>query len=222
MADELLEVPLFPLSLVLFPGMALPLHIFEPRYRRMTADCLDTNLPIGIVMALPESMPGNEVPAQVGTFARIVDYERLPDGRYNLLAAGTERFEVVELRHDKPYLRAVVRPIRDLPIENRDELEALTREARATLDDYLHVVLTLLGTEDRPIEVPNDPCDLSYLMATCLGCDDPDKQRLLEMRSVAERLSTGIELLRNEIGNLAAQADTGAPPPPDGDRSRLN
>ena len=90
MSATLLGIPLFPLHVVLFPGMALPLHVFEPRYRRMTSDCLDSNLPIGIVLALPGSVQGHEIPAPVGTFARIVDYERLPDGRYNLLTVGTQ------------------------------------------------------------------------------------------------------------------------------------
>ena len=70
-SDELFEVPLFPLNVVLFPSMALPLHIFEPRYRQMTADCLADQAPFGVVLAQPDSTQGNEKPARVGTLARI-------------------------------------------------------------------------------------------------------------------------------------------------------
>src|SRR5690348_5066740 len=108
MADELFEVPLFPLNVVLFPGMALPLHIFEPRYRKLTADCLADQAPFGVVLAMPEGEFGQEVPARVGTLARIVDYEQLPDGCYNILTVGTRRFEIVELRREKKYSTALV------------------------------------------------------------------------------------------------------------------
>ena len=116
MADEpkdLFEVPLFPLSVVLFPGMALPLHIFEPRYRDMMADCLADQAPFGVVLAIAEQPHGQEVPAKIGTLARIADYEQLPDGRYNLLALGTRRFQILETRHERPYLTGLVRPFCD-------------------------------------------------------------------------------------------------------------
>lgn len=215
MAGTLLEIPLFPLHVVLFPGMALPLHIFEPRYRKMTADCLDSNLPIGIVLALPGSTQGHEIPARVGTFARIVDYERLPDGRYNLLTVGTQRFHVVEERHENhPYLTGRVEPLDDIPDENAQEQARLATQAHEVLGNYLRTVLTLLGSEDRAIEVPEDATDLSYLIATCLGCDDDQKQQFLENTSVSARLAAGIQGLCDEIAVLEQQTDGGDGQPP--------
>lgn len=226
MAGALLEIPLFPLHGVLFPGMALPLHVFEPRYRRMTSDCLDSNLPFGIVLAMPGSVHGQEIPAPVGTFARIVDYERLPDGRYNLLTIGTQRFRIVEEPHDNPlYLTGWVEPLDDVPDTDAREQAYLAAEAHEALAVYLRSVLTLLGSEERTIAVPEDAADLSYLIATCLGCDDDQKQRMLEITSISARLTAGIHGLRAEIEALARQSDDGSDdgcPPFDSDRTGLN
>lgn len=226
MAGPLLDIPLFPLHVVLFPGMALPLHIFEPRYRRMTSDCLDSNLPIGIVLALPGSIQGFEIPARVGTFARIVDYERLPDGRYNLLTIGTQRFRIVEEQRDSQlYLMGRVEPLDDVPDVDGREQAYLAAEAHEALARYLRTVLALLGSEERAIAVPEDAVDLSYLIATCLGCDDDEKQRLLETTSLSGRLTAGIHGLRDEIAALERQSESGnddSHPPLDIDHTRLN
>lgn len=226
MAGPLLEIPLFPLHVVLFPGMALPLHIFEPRYRRMTSDCLDSNLPIGIALTMPGSVPGREIPARVGAFARIVDYERLADGRYNLLTIGTQRFRIVEERRGgRPYLTGCVEPLDDVPDSDARELQRLASEGHAALEEYLCAVLRLLDSEDHTIAVPEDATDLSFLIATCLSCDDDQKQRLLELTSVSARLVAGIRGLREEITALQRQgegADDDRLPPFESDRSRLN
>jgi Lon protease-like protein len=205
-ASTSLEIPLFPLHVVLFPGMALPLHIFEPRYQRMTSDCLDTNLPIGIVLAMPGSSQGHEIPARVGTFARIIDYERLPDGRYNLLTLGTQRFRILEERRTGHiYLTGVVEPLDDKPDGASLDVPQLAAEANEALSSYLRAVLALLGSEERSIAVPEDATDLSYLIATCLGCEDDTKQELLEITSLSARLTAGIKGLRDEIATLERQ-----------------
>lgn len=225
MGSALLEIPLFPLHVVLFPGMALPLHIFEPRYRRMTSDCLDSNLPIGIVLALPGSVHGHEIPATVGTFARIVDYARLPDGRYNLLTVGTQRFRLLAEEHEShPYLIGQVEPLDDAPDVDTQEQARLATEARTALTLYLHTVLALLGSEEPTITPPEDACDLSYLIGACLSCEDDQKQRLLEVTSVSARLVAGIQGLRDEIVALERQSadDDDTQPPFDVDRTRLN
>lgn len=223
MADEQWETPLFPLNVVLVPGMALPLHIFEPRYRQMTCDCLDSDVQVGIVLARPASEQGQEIYARVGTLARIVDYERLPDGRYNLLAVGTERFEVLELRHGRPYLSALVRR---LPDEDERRTPArlmdLAGEARAALAEYLRHVLTIVGNADCEIAVPDEPVELSYVIVMCLAREDADKQRLLEMTSVSRRLEAGARLLRADNHALAHQAARMSHEPPDERHAALN
>jgi len=230
MADELFKVPLFPLNVVLFPGMALPLHIFEPRYREMTADCLADQAPFGVVLALADEQSDGGVAARVGTLARIADYERLPDGRYNMLALGTSRFEVIgyqgemadtDEQNDKTYLVGIVRPLRDFE-DSTSGLDHLVEEARSALDDYLHVMFTLVGSEDRKLEVPHEAGELSYLIGMCLMCEDCEKQRLLETTSLPQRLRTGITLLRAEVEELNSQIEHGTVLRQDSDRSLLN
>jgi Lon protease-like protein len=225
-ASQLLEIPLFPLHVVLFPGMALPLHIFEPRYRRMTSDCLDSNLPLGITLALPGSEKGREIPARVGAFARIIDYERLADGRYNLLTIGTQRFRIVELRQGKRlYLTGCVEPLEDAPDSDSREQERLAAAGHAALEEYLRSVLKLLESEEHTISLPDDATELSFLIASCLSCDDNQKQRLLELTSVSARLAAGIRGLRTEIEALERQSEDKGDdhqPPFDGDHARLN
>src|SRR5947208_6359479 len=82
MSASAIELPLFPLNVVLFPGMVLPLHIFEPRYRQMIAECVQQKTPFGVVLARPESVPLLEEPYAVGTMADIRDLSQLEDGRY--------------------------------------------------------------------------------------------------------------------------------------------
>lgn len=197
MANELIEIPLFPLGLVLFPGMVQPLHIFEPRYREMTKRCLDSAGMFGITLALPESVFHHEVPARVGSMARILDYHRLPDGRYNLLAVGARRFEIVETMRDQSYLRGLVRP---LPEEiGAGPVATLTDDARRLLDDYLAVVLSDSEDDDKCIAIPDDPIELSYFIAVLLPCEDSAKQELLEAPTAVARLALELDFLRYEI-----------------------
>lgn len=203
MADELIEIPLFPLNLVLFPGMVQPLHIFEPRYREMTRYCLDTNVSFGITLALPDSTLGHEIPARVGTLARILNYQRLPDGRYNLITAGGRRFEVVEVRHTKPYLTALARLLPETLGEG--DIAELVGEAHALLDDYLGLVLSIMEGGDKSMTIPKDTIELSYFIAVCLPCDDEVKQGLLESATAVERLTHERALLRKEIAAISAQ-----------------
>lgn len=219
MADQLFEIPLFPLNVVLFPGMALPLHIFEPRYRKMTADCLADNAPFGVVLVQSESEL-EATPSRVGTLARIHDYEELPDGRFNMLTIGTSRFEIVEIRNTKPYLTGLVRP---LPDSDDDAVpSSLLEDARTALNEYLRIVLALVGSEERKIEIPEEAEDLSFLIGVCLTCEDSDKQEILEMTSLTQRLRTGIKLLRMEAEVLTRQIDNGVRPAINTDRSMLN
>jgi Lon protease-like protein len=197
MADELVEIPLFPLGLVLFPGMVQPLHIFEPRYREMMKRCLDSAETFGIALALPESEFLREVPARVGAMARILDYHRLPDGRYNLLTVGARRFEIIETMRDQPYLRGLVRI---LPEETgAGPVDALAAEARRLLDEYLAVVLADSENGGKDITIPNDPIELSYFIAVLLPCEDSAKQELLEAPAADARLARELDFLRYEI-----------------------
>ncbi len=108
-----IELPLFPLDVVLFPGEDLPLHIFEPRYRLMMNECIEQKTPFGIVLVRPNSEHLKEEPYSVGTMAKIDILDRLEDGRMNLIARGLQRFRILELHRQKPYLSGLVEVFED-------------------------------------------------------------------------------------------------------------
>ncbi len=208
MGEDCFEVPIFPLDMVLFPGMALPLHIFEPRYRLMMADCLADRASFGVVLAPTEGEDERALIGRVGTLARISDCERLPEGRFNLLALGMRRFRIFEVRRAKPYLTALVRPLDDAPAAAiSGQHETLVREARAALRDYLRLVMTLIGSDEQAIGIPEGAEELSFMIGMCLTCEDCEKQTLLELTSMDARLESGIRALRDEIALLAVQLD---------------
>ena len=99
------RLPLFPLRTVLFPGMALPLHIFEERYRLMIGRCMEERSPFGVVLIRSgEEVGAAAEPHDIGTTARIASVQRLEDGRMNLVALGEQRFRILQLDNSGPYL----------------------------------------------------------------------------------------------------------------------
>lgn len=150
-----IEVPLFPLHTVLCPGIVLPLHIFEERYRAMTRHCLATESPFGVVL-IREGREVGEGPltlAGVGTFARIREATELPDGRFDLLTAGEGRFRIGEVTVGRePYLVAKVTP---MPDEVADP--ALARELAGQVSRrfirYLELLQPADGEEGEDIEI---------------------------------------------------------------------
>ena len=112
-----MKIPLFPLHTVLCPGIVVPLHIFEERYREMTRRCLDTGEPFGVVLIREGREVGSRsvsTLAGVGAFAEIRRAGRYPDGRYDLLAAGTGRFMIESVdAGSAAYLVADVTPLDD-------------------------------------------------------------------------------------------------------------
>jgi len=130
---------------------------------------------------------------------------------------------VVELRGDRSYLMALVRPLRDADeAAKAARVRTLASRARNALDTYLRRMLALLGTEECEIAIPSEPEELSYVIGMCLTCEDCEKQALLETRTVAERLTRGTKLLREETKALSHQVEDEAHALPDTDRSRLN
>lgn len=200
--DDLLSIAIFPLNVVLFPGMRLPLHIFEERYRLMLSRCLNENLQFGITLIESGAEVGEPaVPFEVGTLARLHDVTRLPDGRYYLIAEGTERFRLDQLTQREPYLEGLVRrlpetspPAADLA----DVIENLTRLFRQFWVQYL----TAAGRQPADLPLPDDPRLLSYQIAAALPIDRREKQQLLEFESVEERLREEIAILRNQTQAL--------------------
>jgi Lon protease-like protein len=170
------RIPLFPLGLVLLPGMPLPLHIFEERYKRMIADCLSEGTVFGIVWFDGRTL------RSVGCTARIIRVlHRYEDGRLDILVLGERRFAMEGTVEEKPYLEADVAFIEDAA-EEAPDAETLER-ARGLLRE-----LEDAGGEEGGDE--QDPYRLSFAIPAIEGFTHAERQRMLEITSAAERLRT--------------------------------
>jgi Lon protease-like protein len=190
-------LPLFPLHTVLFPGLPLPLHIFEERYRQMVAHCLAEKAPFGV--ALIDSgleAGGPAVPYRVGTSAHITRLERLEGGRMNLIALGDRRFHIEELVRDQVYLAGRVTW---LPEGDEDAVPCeLAGQVRTGLAAYLERLFRLLDQEPAEVELPEEPARLSYVAAAILQVGLDEKQRLLEATTTAARLEAELTLIARQ------------------------
>ncbi len=205
-------LPLFPLNVVLFPHMALPLHIFEPRYRQMIGDCLEAGHSFGVVAIREGSETGPATPYDVGTLAKIVRIDRMNDGRMNLLVMGASRFQIVRTSNDRPYLRGQIRIIP----EAGDDLDATARLTETTaiaFRQYSNLLRELVGQQTDDAEPPMEPEQLSYLIAAALNLQVPEKQALLAEPRTDARLLLELRMLRKEIvllKQMVAHAGTAA------------
>ena len=193
-----IELPLFPLDVVLFPGEDLPLHIFEPRYRLMINECNEQKTAFGIVLVQPHSEHLKEEPYPVGTMAQIEVLDRLEDGRMNLIARGLQRFRILELHRQKTYLSGLVEVF-----EDQDELEQTqithANQASELFNAYLQILIEVIGKEAIEFTLPTAPEELSHFIAYFLDVANERKQQLLELTSTTQRLEEEIDILRREV-----------------------
>ena len=179
------RLPLFPLSVVLFPGTPLPLHIFEPRYRKLLADCLAGDRRFGITPAGSEG--GAPEPGTVGCTAEVRVNQELPDGRSNIVVLGAERFVVKEvLEEGAPYHVATVQPFEDEPGTAPDEDR--TSQLRQLFTSYAALVRELSDVEPEEADLPADALPLSFHVAAGIDVEAAIKQRLLAERSTSRRV----------------------------------
>ncbi|HEX5963202.1 MAG TPA: LON peptidase substrate-binding domain-containing protein [Gemmatimonadales bacterium] len=186
------RLPIFPLSVVLFPGTPLPLHIFEPRYKRMLADCLAADRRFGIT-PLP---PAHETlePGTVGCVAEVRVNQELPDGRSNIVVLGGSRFVLSRLLDESlPYLVALVQTFDDEP--DTDPPVEDTVALRELFARYFAGLRQLNDAEPEEVALAEDPLTLSFQVAGALACDPGMKQRLLAERSTARRVKALVLLL---------------------------
>ncbi len=167
-------LPLFPLEVVLFPGTALPLHIFEPRYKEMIGECLSTKTPFGVVRALEQGT------AQIGCTAEIVELtKRYSDGRIDIVTQGQNRFEMLQLDRERSFLRAEILMLPDEPGE------AEQKEKERALKAHKEI-LSLAGAGGEVLSAAPSP--LSFQLAGSLPLDLDFKQKLLSTLSERERM----------------------------------
>jgi Lon protease-like protein len=192
-------LPLFPLpNVVLFPNVFLPLHIFEPRYREMVADALASDRMIGMVLLRPgweRNYEGRPPIYSVGCSGVLTHNERLPDGRYNLVLRGIERFRILEEDHALGYRRAVIEPLREQPLDAADRAEVLRQRSR--LESMLVPSQSSAGDPRMPASMSDE--DLVNALAQYLDLEPLEKQALLEKACLRTRAESLVELLEMKI-----------------------
>jgi Lon protease-like protein len=199
MSDETLELPLFPLNTVLFPGMDLPLHIFEDRYRLMISECLERKRDFGVLLAGSDSASrGMAAVHTIGTSARITKVQRLADGRMDIVTTGLERFRVLRLVRTRPY---IVARIESFPLEamHSSRVAPLTQTAKLLLTQYLRLTGEVLGTLIQIERTPRDASSLAYLIAISVQVSLDEKQELLSKPTLPDLLSREVVILSREL-----------------------
>jgi hypothetical protein len=192
-----MELPLFPLHTVLCPGIALPLHIFEDRYRALVRDCVEGAAPFGIVLIRDgREVGGGSISfSAIGTLAEIREARRYPDGRYDLLVVGTKRFAITDVATDRePYLVAEATVIDD-EIGDEDAARRLANTATRRFVHYLELLQPREGETADEIDVRVE-VETENVMP---GEDDPD---------AAERRATGMDFGLSAEIDPESMADT--------------
>jgi Lon protease-like protein len=208
-----MELPLFPLNTVLFPGNTIPLHIFEDRYKLMIGECIAARRPFGVVLIRRGQEAGTATaePFEVGTTARIVDAETLDDGKLNITCLGLQRFRVLGIRRREPYLVGDIEMLEAelLSQEAADrEMAELVLRARALFAEYVGLNLALTHQWARSIDMPaDDPGALADFIGHRLAVDLQAKQRLLEEASPRHRLLTEVSILAESIRLLEPRVE---------------
>jgi Lon protease-like protein len=196
-----MELPLFPIGeIVLLPGMALPLHVFEPRYRELLGRVRTSGEAFGIPCVLPgEELPANLKTiqdmgsrlARVGTLAHLTHVDYLPDGTANIVVVGGERFEILSIDHEKyPY---AVAEARITPLEPSDP-QWVQAVAKEVLDRFLVKIRPRFG--DVSDDVPEDLLLRASFVAANLKLRGDEGQRVLESKTLLERF----EILSEYVG----------------------
>ena len=208
-------LPLFPLGAVLYPGMLLPLHIFEERYRQLVRDLLDRPEPrqfgvIAIRQGRETGVDGIQALHGIGCIATLRHVQPLEDGRYDVVTVGTQRFRLAGLDDSKAYFLGVVELLAE---ETGDEADA-ARAARVVRDGfraYLGALAERGVTQISAPELPEEPVTLSYLVAASMIIDLGDRQALLAEPDALHRLTAERTLLSRELTMLRTLTATPAP-----------
>lgn len=183
------RIPLFPLNVVLLPGAALPLHIFEPRYRAMVKECLAEKCEFGVLLALPNGV------ARVGCTAEVIEVvKRYNDGRMDILAVGREPFRVVEFFDQNPLAEGNVDYLED----RETRANAALRKQLVELYEACHTLIF----NDYPKNAESECEQLSFVVAATLPLDLLWKQQILELRSEMDRQERLVGYLREWAPHL--------------------
>jgi Lon protease-like protein len=206
----LVDLPLFPLDVVLLPAMSLPLHIFEPRYREMIAFCMGAESRFGVLLlkARPDAIGESY---DVGTVAEIMDTSRLEDNKLNIVAEGRQRFRIIERQFDRSYLHGTVAMLSE-PVGEVQDAARLAIRCRRLMDRYIQLLMKQVDQPSIDLELPQGPVELSYRVANVLEQLQPSAiqslQEVLEAETAVERLQLEVAILRREYAILQFMADS--------------
>ena len=202
------RLPLFPLGLVLFPGISLPLHLFEPRYRQLLSDVQGSDGRFGIVCAIPE-VPETDLPAgRVGCVAEVTAVEAFEDGRSNITVIGRERFALTRIDDQAaPYLLADVELVEDVEASSVIALSILADEVRSKFGRVVTAIHVLSDQGALPVPVlADEPSGLPWSIASMINMGLEQRQRLLEERSAMARVEQMDALLRSVLPDVELRA----------------
>jgi Lon protease-like protein len=193
---------LFPLNAVLFPGAVLNLHVFEPRYKQMIGECLESGEGFGVVLIRDGEEAGDPgvEPYEIGSLAEIVEVTQLPFGRYYISTIGRQRFRIRRIVSREPYLTVDAEMI-DEDDRNDSELADLRDEVRDAFLEYLDLIVEFSG-QQATVDLPGDAQTTSFVVGDALQVADNVKQRLLELDSTKQRLSIELGFLRRLLPQL--------------------
>jgi uncharacterized protein len=208
-------LPLFPLGAVLYPGMLLPLHIFEERYRQLVRDLLDGSDPrrfgvIAIRKGRETGIDGVQSLYQIGCTAVLRRVDQHEDGRYDIVAVGSERFRLLGLDETQPYLRGEVEILAEEPADPVAAGPA-ARAAQVAFREYLDALTEWGGATVRLEDLPDEPDLLSFVVAAAMVIDLPERQALLAEPGAVRRLGLERALLSRETAMLRTTTSRPAP-----------
>lgn len=190
-----MQIPLFPLRTVLFPGMPLPLQIFEERYKAMTRELLQSGGEFGVLLIREgREVGGGAVPHDIGTTARIEECQEIQGGRYMMTARGARRFRLVTMLEPRPYPFGEVEFLDDSEVITPNVQRAM-ETVRATFPLYFRLALALTDQWAQGLALPGRPHALVNFLGPWLQVDEDVRQRLLEIEAPAERVAHLAEVL---------------------------
>ncbi len=208
-------LPLFPLGTVLYPGLVLPLNIFEERYRQLIRDLQESPQPrrfgvIAIREGRETGVTGVSSLYEIGCLAMLREVEELDDGRYEIVTVGTDRFRLCSLDDSKLYLRGEVELL-DEPVGDEIETPIVTAAVQRGFRGYLDMLASRGSATISVPELPDEPILLSYLVAASVIIELPQRQELLAKPDALSRLTAERTLLAKETAILRSLGSTPAP-----------
>jgi len=202
-----MELPLFPLNTVLFPGAMLPLHIFEERCKLMIASCIEERRPFGVLLIREGWEVGATAePFEVGTTAHIARVDELEEGKMDLVCLGGKRFRTVRLVSEDPYLTGEVEFLSSTSTDDPKAKE-LSDDAGSLFAEYVRLYLAISNQWARSVEMPGEPDGLADFIGARLGVAPQVKQRLLEELSARTRLALEVQILGEAIREMTPRVE---------------